>query len=178
MASNHRPEEVKSASDSSQIPAREQPVSHRSREAGRLDGLNRSERCILSSAGSSKVKEVSPVCLEGSDLSVPLSLLRTGSSPYGFHKGSLHRCHPCSILKEFGWVRYLDDWLILGSTRTEVLGSLELVLQTCQQLGGSSKHEKVRSDTIPGTNVLGNGTKTLGTSGLTRQRRGFSSSRV
>ena len=100
----------------------------------RLDGVHRLEGCLLADPHTSGRLQVSQICSFDSGFSVQSSVFRPLYGPQVFTRVMA----PVSVLLHHLGIRmcrYLDDWLILASSRSLFLQALETVLHLCQELG-------------------------------------------
>ena len=112
----------------------DQPIGPPCGAKGRLDDMHRSQGCVSSVSGTSRQPSVPQVCCGWSGLSVQGPLLWPLHGPSGIRQGHgscvSHTSRPGVRL-----LRYLDDCLVLASSRVESLWARDMVLNLCQQLG-------------------------------------------
>ena len=106
-----------------------------------LDGVDRSAGCLSAGSFSSGFPQISPICSGRSVLPVPGPLFWPDDSTSSLYEGdgSCFRHPPSS---EFRLLRYLDDWLILGSSLEEVIRARYFLLGLCSLLGICINREK------------------------------------
>ena len=101
--------------------------------SGGLDGVPRSSGRLPSASGASVIAPL-PAVLHGVCCPpVSRAVLRPVVCPAGFHAGH----GPCLIMHRYGFhiLRYLDDWLVLGSSFQEVLWPRDFLLWLCHEHG-------------------------------------------
>ena len=101
--------------------------------SGRLDGVPGSPGCLPSGCGAPVISALPEVLRGGFRTAVSGSVLRPFNCSASIHErhGSYlfhHACYGFRIL------RYLDDWLVLGSAFREIVRARDFLLWLCQEL--------------------------------------------
>ena len=102
-------------------------------KVGRLGNFNRSYRRLLPHQDSQVLQEVAPFCVERSGLSVSGPAVRSLSRSLGVHPHCERALPVCSEQRHSH--HYLDDWLILASSRSLCQAHTRLLLDVSDRLG-------------------------------------------
>ena len=106
-------------------------------QGGGLDGIPGSPECLLPGS-SAYIFSAVPEFLRGRvGLPVSCSMLRSvdGSPSVHTRHGSCLLDHALSVHHGFRILRYLDDWLVLGSSFREIVWARDFLLWLCLHLG-------------------------------------------
>ena len=111
------------------------PINSQNESEGQLVGVNRFERRVFSCSNTSRIQEISQVCLPRSDISVQ------GASLRGFRQHT--RCFKkmlASIItmlhqKAIQLYPYLGDMLIVATSQVKMKYTIDNTLQTLQKAG-------------------------------------------
>ena len=134
METGYRPFSTESEGAQDFLHDGDSPICSSVSSTRRLDGVSRLEGCLLAGSGSSGQPQVSQIRSFGQvyqfkalcfDLSTAPQVFTRVMAPVSafLRRTGIHIC------------RYLDDWLIQATSRSQVMSVLDAVLHLCQSLG-------------------------------------------